>query len=203
MTKRLTLARTIWQFLKEHQFFKRYPQWSPEEVQTLLGIPPEEGAEEPSHSDEAATGNRLVRLFTDGAARGNPGPAGAGIVIQDEKGRTIDEVSCFLGEATNNQAEYQALQLGLERVLLFHPHKLEIALDSELIVKQIRGEYRTRNAALKAQLQKVQELLTRIPFWNIRHIPRARNKRADQLANQAIDEWMRGTGSKGTQSFAR
>ena len=201
MTKRSTLARAIWQFLKEHQFLERYPQWSQNEVRAFLGMPSKEDSEKSGPGKGTPEANRLLRLFTDGAARGNPGPAGAGIVIQDETGQIIDTFAQFLGVMTNNQAEYQALRLGLERVLQFEPWKLEIALDSELVVKQIRGEYRTRNAKLKAQLQEIQKLLARVPFWWVAHVPRSGNIHADRLANQAIDEWMRKSGAKGTGSF--
>jgi ribonuclease HI len=128
-------------------------------------------------------------MYTDGGARGNPGPAGAGAVIYDGESK-VAAVSEYLGDSqTNNWAEYEALALGLaeaKRHGLAGRH-LEVRMDSELVVKQMRGEYRVKEAELKKQYAKIQELLVDFPQVRFAHIPRERNKEADRLVNNAID----------------
>ncbi len=134
----------------------------------------------------AREGRGLV-LYTDGASRGNPGPAGAGALIIDEQGATLVERAVYLGEATNNQAEYQALLIGLEEAVRLAPSRLTVRMDSELIVKQLNGQYRVRNRDLLPFYTRAQKLLERLAEFSIVHIPREQNGRADHLANQAID----------------
>jgi ribonuclease HI len=135
------------------------------------------------------TDSLTYKLYTDGASRGNPGLAGAGAVLLDDQEEMVDHHYQYLGEMTNNMAEYQALIQGLEMVL-GHPVKvLEIFLDSELIVKQIKGEYRVKDATLKGYFQEVQSLLQKLEGYTISHIPRGLNKEADRLANLAIDDY--------------
>ncbi len=128
-----------------------------------------------------------IDVYIDGASRGNPGPAGVGVVIFDGDGKVLDEGSRFLGERTNNQAEYEALILGLTKVKEIGSSRAKIHSDSELLVKQMRGEFRIKNEALKPLFQKAADLFDSIPDVEIVHIPRAKNKRADQLANFSID----------------
>jgi len=126
-------------------------------------------------------------LHADGAARGNPGPAGAGAVLLDQKGQ---EVACFqryLGNATNNVAEYQALILGLQGALDLGVSILTVKLDSELLVRQLSGAYRVKSPLLKPLHQKAQALLRGFARAEVLHVFREKNRRADQLANQAID----------------
>ena len=130
----------------------------------------------------------FVKLYTDGASRGNPGLAGIGVVIQLGNGTTY-EAKKFIGTATNNVAEYEALIFGLKQVKarkLFHP--LVIYSDSQLLVRQLKGQYRIKKPHLKALAEKVHELLRSFPLHEIIHIPRGENSRADKLANEAIDE---------------
>jgi ribonuclease HI/probable phosphoglycerate mutase len=127
------------------------------------------------------------RLFTDGASRGNPGQAGAGALLLDAEGRETAARSLYLGECTNNVAEYKALLLGLRTALEHGCACLDIRLDSELIVRQIQGRYKVKNQALKPLFQEVHLLLAQLESWSVAHLPRAENKRADQLANQGID----------------
>lgn len=129
-----------------------------------------------------------VFLYTDGAARGNPGPAGAGFAIVDEKGNVLFEGNFFIGTATNNQAEYTALQLGLEEAIKLKLSRLDLRLDSELVVRQIKGEYKIKNEGLKPFYKKVKTLLEKFESYSIEHVTRDKNKLADELANQAIDE---------------
>lgn len=132
-----------------------------------------------------------VTLFTDGGARGNPGPAGAGASIQ-KGGEEIGHVSKFLGKQTNNWAEYEALRLALETAhkLLGSPVTVPVTvkMDSELIVKQMKGEYRVKDPELKKQNERVRMLiLESFPKIEFVHIRRELNTRADELANDAMD----------------
>lgn len=126
-------------------------------------------------------------LFTDGASRGNPGQAGAGAVVLNHEGQEMAVRSLYLGVCTNNVAEYQALILGLQTAVALGCTHLDIALDSELIVRQLQGRYKVKHQALIPLFQQVKQLLTQLEAWSIRHVPREQNKRADFLANQAID----------------
>jgi ribonuclease HI/probable phosphoglycerate mutase len=128
------------------------------------------------------------RLFTDGASRGNPGEAGAGIVLLDDNNQELIARSLYLGRSTNNVAEYKALVLGLEAATQLGCRRLTIFMDSQLIVRQVQGRYKVKNANLKPLFDKVKGLLANINKWSIDHIPRAENKRADELANRGIDE---------------
>ena len=142
---------------------------------------------------EPAKGRKTVAsLYTDGASRGNPGPAGAGVLLLDEKGRPIFELNRFLGKATNNEAEYQALIAGLEAAEKLELSRLRIFLDSELIVKQLHGEYRVRNPRLQPLFDEVASRLQRLSSYAIMHVPRERNQAADRLANEAVDRGLRG-----------
>jgi ribonuclease HI len=129
---------------------------------------------------------RLI-LYTDGAARGNPGPAGAGAHLEDETGKTIASVARYIGEATNNVAEYTALLLGLERARELGVRHVEVRADSELMVKQMRGEYRVRNAGLKPLHERARALASSFDGVTYVHVRRELNQAADRLANHAID----------------
>ncbi len=129
---------------------------------------------------------RLV-IYADGAARGNPGPAGIGAVIEDERGRILKEISQFVGHKTNNQAEYMALIQGLEVAAEYQADAVQVRLDSKLLVHQLRGEYKVKSPLLKPLMSQVQELLARYRVVGIEHIERNYNRAADRLANRAID----------------
>ena len=126
-------------------------------------------------------------IHSDGGARGNPGPAGIGVVINDEKGKLVAEISLFLGVSTNNQAEYRALIAGLEKAVELGADSVDCYLDSELVVKQINHEYKVKNKELAPLFLKVYNLLTKFKSYNFRHVPREQNKEADCLANEAMD----------------
>jgi ribonuclease HI/probable phosphoglycerate mutase len=128
------------------------------------------------------------KLFTDGASRGNPGEAGAGIVLLDNDNQEIAARSSYLGQCTNNAAEYEALLLGLRTALELGCTQPAIHMDSQLIVRQIQGQYKVKNAGLKPLFDQAKSLLTKFDSWSIEHVPRARNKRADELANRGIDD---------------
>lgn len=125
--------------------------------------------------------------YTDGGARGNPGPAGIGVVLQNKDGETIGEWSEFLGIATNNQAEYKALLLALKQAVALGTIELECRLDSELVVKQLKGEYKVKHPDLKPLFEQAKSLISQIKNVSFKHIPRELNKQADRLANQAMD----------------
>jgi ribonuclease HI len=127
-----------------------------------------------------------IVIYTDGASKGNPGPSGAGAVITDTSGNVLREISMFLGTMTNNQAEYQALILALKEAAGLRPEKLIIKSDSQLMVKQISGEYKVKDAELISLFNLVQHQLRIIKSWEIDFIPRDENSRADKLANEAI-----------------
>jgi ribonuclease HI len=126
-------------------------------------------------------------VHTDGAARGNPGPAAIGVVIEDEEGRTVYEASRALGVRTNNEAEYLALITALEYLRGVRPKDVEFRLDSELVVKQIGGQYKVKEPRLQTLHGQVIMLLNAVAKYRFRHVPRSQNARADELANEALD----------------
>ena len=128
------------------------------------------------------------RLNCDGASRGNPGPAGAGIVLHDPQGRLRVDTGRYLGETTNNVAEYQALLLGLEEARKIGVQKLRILADSELMVKQLTGRYRVKSPHLIPLWREALSALEKFETWGIAHVPRAENHLADEAANRAIDQ---------------
>lgn len=132
--------------------------------------------------------HRSVIIYSDGAARGNPGPAGAGAYIISEDGEVVAEVRRYLGEMTNNQAEYRALKCGLEKARELGAKSVVIRADSELMVKQLNGEYRVKNSGIKPIFREVSALLSYFESWEAAHVPREQNKEADRLANEAIDQ---------------
>jgi ribonuclease HI len=125
-------------------------------------------------------------LRTDGGARGNPGPAGAGFVIESD-GRVLCEAGRYLGETTNNVAEYEALIWGLENALALDISDISILSDSELLVRQLSGVYRVKSPQLKPLVRRAKELLGRFAHTRIEHVLRAENAHADELANAAMD----------------
>jgi len=126
-------------------------------------------------------------LHSDGGARGNPGPAGIGAVLTTATGEVIAEISRYIGKTTNNQAEYRALLAGLEKAKDLQVKDVVCYLDSELIVKQLKGEYKVKNADLKPLVASIHDLVTYFKEISFTHVPRAQNKHADALVNKAID----------------
>jgi len=126
-------------------------------------------------------------LYVDGGARGNPGPAGIGVVILDGGRKKVREVYRYIGEATNNFAEYSALICGLEEALALDAESLVIHMDSELVARQLSGEYRVKNADLKTLCERATAMLARFGSFEIKHVERAGNKDADRLVNKAIN----------------
>jgi ribonuclease HI len=131
--------------------------------------------------------DQKVFIYIDGAARGNPGDAGIGIVIQDEKRQPIRQLYKYIGELTNNVAEYTALVYALQQALILNLRDVMVHSDSELLVKQLNGEYKVKNSNLKAYYEQFLHLKTGFDKLEIKQIAREENKEADKLANQAID----------------
>src|SRR5207248_5813749 len=128
-----------------------------------------------------------VTAYIDGGARGNPGPAGYGIVISDSAGATLAELSRFLGHRTNNYAEYSALIAALEWALAQGHRNLRIASDSELLVRQMKGIYKVKSLDLRPLYEQARSLSRKLERFEIAHVRREKNRRADKLANQAMD----------------
>jgi ribonuclease HI len=133
---------------------------------------------------------RHLVAFSDGGARGNPGPSGYGVVIQDEAGRNVAALSEYLGHQTNNVAEYQGLIAALEYAVANGHKALKVISDSELLVRQIKGIYKVKNAALQDLHGRAKELIARLDWFSIGHVLRGHNEEADRLANAAMDKGM-------------
>jgi len=126
-------------------------------------------------------------LFADGGSRGNPGPAASGAVIVNPAGEVVAEAGRFLGIATNNVAEWTALLIGLEAAAQAGIRRLDVRMDSELVVKQVRGEYRVKHESLQPLHRKALALLRGFERVDIKHVPRKLNKLADSLVNAVLD----------------
>lgn len=127
-------------------------------------------------------------VFIDGASRGNPGPASAGVVFQDSDGQTVKSLSIRIGHATNNVAEYSALIFALQEALMMRVKELKIFTDSELLAKQFNGEYKVKEDTIKVLYQFVSHLRKGFKSLRLSHIPREQNKLADKEANKALDQ---------------
>lgn len=144
----------------------------------------------PSAGAGAHAGAALV-LRTDGASRGNPGHAAAGVVVESAAGEAIAYGKQYLGVMTNNQAEYRALILGLKAVALYHPSRVTVYMDSELVVNQMAGRYKVNDGPLKDLWREARELASALPAVTFTHVLRAKNAVADRLANEALDDHAR------------
>jgi len=128
-------------------------------------------------------------IHTDGAARGNPGPSGLGAVLVDaESGQVLVELARYLGQRTNNYAEWTAVEAALVEALRMGATHVDMRMDSELVARQITGRYRVKHPDLKPIHARVMEMLGRFEGYTVGHVPRERNKEADRLSNVAIDE---------------
>ena len=142
-------------------------------------------------SSPAKTPEHYLIAHSDGGARGNPGPAGYGVVIQDEAGRKVAGLSQYLGNQTNNFAEYHGLIAALEYAIEHGHRALKVVSDSELLVRQIKGIYKVKNATLQELHARAKRLIAQLEWFSIDHALREHNREADDLANQAMDK---GTG---------
>jgi ribonuclease HI len=151
---------------------------------------PEPKPKAPVATAPVTTTYKRVRVYSDGAARGNPGPAGAGAVIAGPEGQVLERLGRFLGVQTNNVAEYEALLLGLERARQLGAEEVAVFADSELMIRQLQGTYRVKNEGLKPLYEQAVRHLEAFQRYTLQHIPRAENKEADEMSNRAIDERM-------------
>ena len=136
---------------------------------------------------------KRLKIFADGASWGNPGPAAIGAVIRDEQGRKVAEISRYIGIASNNQAEYWAAIYALEAAVGLHPEEVELSLDSQLVVRQMEGRYRVKDAALSLLFHRAMPLAKGFRRFSIVHIPSEQNREAHALARRALIS--RGQGS--------
>jgi ribonuclease HI len=133
--------------------------------------------------------HRRILIYTDGAARGNPGPAGLGAILRDaETGETLAELATYLGVRTNNVAEWSAVEAALKEALRLRATHVDLRMDSELVARQIAGIYKVKHADLKPIHARVMAQLERLEGYTVGHVPRALNADADRLSNVAIDE---------------
>jgi ribonuclease HI len=193
------LLEVVGERLPAELYRAEFPELGPEAVRLLFhGLAEHvrqcggwhESDVSPGHgSGPAGTG---TRLYCDGASRGNPGPAGAGALLLNRDGTHLCTVSRFLDTATNNEAEYQALLSGLSAAMDLGIKDIHIFLDSELVVKQVRGQYRVRHPRLQLLFDEVMSRLQRFDEYAIFHITRENNRQADRLANEAIDRGLQG-----------
>ncbi len=129
-----------------------------------------------------------VHIYTDGGSRGNPGPSASGAVIKSPDGKLLANVSKYLGKTTNNQAEYTAIVIGLERAAKMGATVVSLFMDSELATKQLKGEYRVKDPDIAKRFLEVKNLLHKFDRVIFTHIPREKNKEADALVNKCLDE---------------
>ncbi len=155
-------------------------------------FPAHSSAKYSSESRENPPAHYLI-AHSDGGARGNPGPAGYGVVIKDETGRKVAALSEYLGHQTNNFAEYQGLIAALEYAIQHGPKALKLISDSELLVRQIKGIYKVKNATLQDLHGRAKQLIAQLEWFSIGHALREHNQEADRLANDAMDN---GTGRR-------
>ena len=134
----------------------------------------------------ADSSSKTLLIHIDGASKGNPGPAGVGIVIADADGNSLARISSFIGEATNNQAEYRALIAALEYAAAMKAVHVTVRTDSQLVVEQINGNYKVRNRRLIPLHSRAVQLLSLFDSCSVDHIPRFLNVEADYLANTAL-----------------
>lgn len=144
-----------------------------------------------------------VVAHTDGGARGNPGPAGYGVVIERATGERLAAFKKYLGRQTNNYAEYAGLIAALEYALAQGHKAVRVVSDSELMVRQIRGQYKVSNSVLQQLHKRAKELITQLDWFDIQHVMRGHNANADRLANDAVDEGTRSRPAAVVQSASR
>lgn len=140
------------------------------------------------HEEPTEPAYSRVRLYSDGAARGNPGLAGAGAVLVEPSGQVVDRIGKFLGKQTNNYAEYMGLLLGLRRARELSVREVEVFADSELMLRQLGGRYQVKSTSLRPLYEEALVLLNDFERVKFVHVPREMNRAADEMSNRAIDE---------------
>jgi probable phosphoglycerate mutase len=158
-------------------------------MRTLFDDQPDDGPDPAPPPAPASPKVKPVTAFTDGGARGNPGPAGYGVHIVSPTGKTLAELSKFLGIQTNNIAEYSALVAALDWALANGVRHLRVVSDSELMVRQMQGRYKVSSPTLKPLYDEARRRVRQLEVFRIEHVLRGKNKRADALANAAMDSY--------------
>jgi ribonuclease HI len=196
MLKKSEVLAGLAKHMSVQKFLAEHPSLTKAALRALLLEAAEKAGPEPmrpvarAHPEKQAgtAGTSGYRMFTDGASRGNPGEAGLGVVIEDDSGHIVRRIARYLGKATNNQAEYAALIEGLTAAKELGAEELSIRADSELMVKQMNGQYKVKSPDLQERNAEARRLLEFFRSVVIEYIPREKNKDADALANEAIDK---------------
>lgn len=178
--KSASILEALAEDLDVESVLERFPDLGREGLRSILG--------EAARAARPGRPGQKIFAFVDGAARGNPGEAGAGVVFKDAEGNVVERHALFLGTATNNMAEYKALILALRRAGELGVTSLQVYSDSELLVNQINGRYRVRVPHLQELCQEAIRLMRAVGRVNVSHIPRGKNAEADEQANIAIDQ---------------
>jgi ribonuclease HI len=166
---------------------KAFPGMTRERLAKILEQVANRIEDEPLPVETPAAWVRL-RVYSDGAARGNPGPAGAGAVLLEPSGQVVDRIGKFLGVQTNNFAEYMGLLLGLKRARELGVQEVEVFADSELMIRQLGGRYQVKSPSLRPLYEEALRLLNEFSRVKLVHVPREMNAAADEMSNRAIDE---------------
>jgi ribonuclease HI len=184
---RKELLRAVYEAVDWGRLYQAHPELERREVdelfQELRALVGESPADAPEPSRSLA--GEEAYLYTDGASRGNPGPAGIGVVLKTPAGETVLAYGAAAGRTTNNVAEYRAVIEGLEKALELGAARVRLFSDSELLVRQLQGTYKVRNAGLRPLFDEVTALLARFSDRQVRHVPREQNAEADALATKA------------------
>lgn len=176
---------------------KLHPELTRQELRTLLeraamlldgGRAPPPPTFTPAEAAVVATAASRLQVYSDGAARGNPGPSGAGAVLLEPSGQVVDRIGKYLGIQTNNFAEYMGLLLGLRRARELGAKEVEVFADSELMIRQLGGSYQVKSPSLRPLYEEALKLLEDFNRVKLVHVPREMNQAADEMSNRAIDE---------------
>lgn len=186
----------VLRFLAAEEDFRRtlatFPALGREDLRNLL-LALARAAQEKEDRMSREAGHRpgahpRLRVYSDGAARGNPGPAGAGAVLLSPDGEVVERLGKYLGRQTNNVAEYRGLLLGLSRAFELGAREVEVVSDSELMIRQLQGRYQVKSPNLLPLWEEAMDLLSRFQAVRLVHVLREQNRDADEMSNRAIDE---------------
>lgn len=194
---RVVSDEDVLRFMAQHESFQNtlaaFPSFTREALVKLLEKAAEVASQTPGRAVSRpewpmVTPSPRIRVYSDGAARGNPGPAGAGAVLVEPSGQVVDRLGKFLGTQTNNYAEYMGLLLGLRRARELDIREIEVYADSELMIRQLGGRYQVKSPSLRPLYEEALKLLNEFSRVKLVHVPREMNAAADEMSNRAIDE---------------
>jgi len=188
----LQLLRTIYHHVDREAVLREHPELDESTLVAFFGnlkrlLEAETSPQPADDSGKSLQGAESVVLYSDGGSRGNPGPAGYGFVLLTEKGKTLAEGDRFLGRITNNVAEYEGLLAGLRKARELGARRVVVRSDSELLVRQLNGSYRVKSPKLKPLFERVKRIAASFDSCQFTHVRRHQNRRADELANKAMD----------------